>query len=181
VNSVTTIQTKLNSLDEQLKPPAKKKVPEKEWLNLFHEVCSTFRSASPEERVDIQIVFEDRHTLLNLFTQYLARMAQNAAQTVSQGNERKTIQLLEEAILADAIIDGRVNMADIQRAQNQLVETADKIHFDINRFLQPLATSANTYVARAYQLQKANQRKQAMQVLGRAIQLNPALGVWPPT
>src|SRR5690349_17579221 len=91
VNSVDTIENRLNALDVQLKPSAKKKVPEKEWLNLFHEVCTTFRSATAEERVDIQIAFEDRHALLDLFTQYLARMAQNAAQSAQQGKTDKTI------------------------------------------------------------------------------------------
>jgi len=94
-----------------LESSAKKKVPEKDWLNLFHEVCTTFRSASPEERVDIQIGFEDRHALLNLFTQYFARMAQTAAQTAQQGNTAKAMKLLEEAALADAIIDGRSQYA----------------------------------------------------------------------
>lgn len=172
---INNIQSRLYALDGKLQTSAKKKLPEKEWLTLFHEVCNAFRAASPEERVDIQIAFEDRHALLNQFTEYLARMTQNAAQISRGSNPAKTIKLLEEGILADAIIDGRVNLADVQRAQNQLVSTAEEVHFNINKFLQPLETTANTYVMRAYQLQKANQIKQAMQVLGRAIQLNPAL------
>ncbi|MEO8608869.1 MAG: hypothetical protein ABI690_13340 [Chloroflexota bacterium] len=175
VTSVTSIETRLYALDEQLSAASKKKVPEKDWLNLFHEVCTAFRSASPEARVDIQIVFEDRHALLDLFTQYLTRMAQTAAQTAKQGSLDKTIKLLEEAALADAIIDGRGSMVDVQRAQKQLMSATNEVRFDMNRFLKKFETSADTYVLRSYQLQKANQQKQAIQVLGRAIQLNPAL------
>lgn len=175
MNATISMLTKLNTLDKQLETASKKKIPDKDWLNLFHEVCGAFRNASAEERVDMQIAFEDRHRLLNQFTAYLNKMAQTAAKTAHQGSQAKTAALIEEGTLADAIIDGRVNMDDLRRAQNLLVEASEKIHFDLNRFIQKFETPANMYVERAYQLHKANEFKQAIQVLGRAIQLNPSL------
>jgi tetratricopeptide (TPR) repeat protein len=154
---------------------AKKKIADKEWQPLYKQVCAAFREATPQQRVDIQIALENRDALLSLFVSYLTKMTETALKAAGKDNRKIAIPALEEALTADAIVDGRFNIDELQRIHRQLEATAAETRYDMEAFLHKLATPVPTYLERAYTLHKAGNRSQAIRTLGRALQLDHSL------
>lgn len=169
------VLTQLYALRQKVVPPSNRHLSEKTWHNIFDELCTTFPHASPEERVDIQIAFENRDILLTKFLAYFAQVARQAARNAHKHSRRLGLELLQRGIIADAIIDGRGNMEVLEAAQSNLLAAADKLDFDVESYLEPIQTPPSVYIQRAYQLHKAHDDNQAMQVLGRALQLDNSL------
>lgn len=162
----------LFALRQKVVPPSNRQIADNTWHNIFDELCTTFPQASPEERVDIQIAFESRDIMLAKFLDYFRSIAKQSAQNARRGNRQYALELLKRGVIADAIIDGRGDIEILQAAQKSLLEAADKLRFDVEDYLEPLQTPPSIYVQRAYQLHKAHEDNQAIQVLGRALQLD---------
>lgn len=169
------IQSRLDLLYQKVKPPANRKTAEKESERAFKQISAAFRKATPEQRVDIQIAFEDREMLVALFVLYANKLAEAALQAARKDKRKEAIPALEEACVADAIIDGRTNHDDLQRLHKHLMAAAEELRFDVEGFLRPFETPVRVYIQRAYEMHQDRNRIQAMRVLGRALQLDHTL------
>jgi hypothetical protein len=166
--------TQLGLLQNKIKA-SKKRLADKEWLPVCKQVCAAFRGATSEQRVDIQIALEGRETQLSLFVNYLNRMSDTALKAARKDNQKVAIPALEEALTADAIIDGRYNVDTLQRLHKQLEDAVAETHYDMEAFLRKLATPVSIYLDHAYMLHRQGNRSQAIRVLGRAVQLDHSL------
>lgn len=164
----------IEAVHQKLKS-TKKPLPDKEAQKFFSAVCTTFREATPEDRVDLQIAFEDRDLVLTSFTAYLNKLAQSAAQAAGRGKDEIALAALQDGFIADAIIDGRSDLHELHRAQNHLAEAARDLGFNFEDYLKPFETPPLVYVRRAYRLNQSGDRVQAIRTLGRALQLDPHL------
>ncbi|MBZ0284890.1 MAG: hypothetical protein K8L97_29410 [Anaerolineae bacterium] len=169
------VLTQLYALRQKVVPPSSRSISNKTWHNIFDELCTTFPQASPEERVDIQIAFESRDILLAKFLDYFRWIAQQTAQNIRRGNRNLARELLQRGVIADAIIDGRGDVDILQTAQANLLAAAARLDFDVEGYLDPIQTPPGIYIQRAYQLHKAHDDNRAIQVLGRALQLDNTL------
>jgi tetratricopeptide (TPR) repeat protein len=171
---VDSLITQLNLLQNKIKA-SKKRIADREWQPLYKQVCAAFREAVPEQRVDIQIALENREAQLSLFVAYLNQMTETALKAARKDNQKVAIPALEEALTADAIIDGRFNVDALQCIHKQLEAAVAETHYDMETFLRKLETPVPTYLDRAYKLHKDGQRSQAIRTLGRALQLDDNL------
>ena len=173
MSDVDLMLTQVGALHNKIRM-SKKKIGDKEWQTLYKRVCAAFREAAPEQRVDIQIAFENRDPLLSLFVRYLDQMTQ-AAHKAALKDIRKAGVVLEEALTADAIIDGRTSVDELRRIHKQLEAAVQEVHYDMEGFLRKLATPVQIYVDRAHRLHQSGERSQAIRTLGRALQLDDHL------
>jgi hypothetical protein len=174
MSEVDLVLTKVGTLHNKIRT-SKKKLGDKDWQPLYKRVCAAFREATPEQRVDIQIAFENRDPLLPLFVRYLDRMTQAAGKAMEKDNRKAAAEVLQEALTADAIIDGRTGVDELQRIHRQLETTVREARYDMEGFLHRLQTPVQVYVDRAHRLQKEGNRSQAIRALGRALQLDESL------
>lgn len=172
---VDVIISQLNLLSEKAKQSSKKTISEQECRSIYDQICAVFPNASADDRVDIQVAFEDRELLIEAMTGYMLRLAQQALRLGRRNKRDEAIQNLQQALIADVIIDGRTNVEELQKIQDELLNAAKEIKFDVEPYLQSLETSAADYVQRAYQLHKQQKRPQAIRALGRALQLDHTL------
>lgn len=174
MSNVDLVLTQLGALHSKFRT-SKKKPGDKEWQSLYKRVCAAFREATPEQRVDIQIAFESRESLLSLLVRYLDQMTQAAHKAALKDNRKAAITVLEEALTADAVIDGRTRVDDLQRIHKRLEAAGREAGYDMEGFLRRLETPVQIYVDRANRLYKAGNRSQAIRTLGRALQLDDSL------
>ncbi len=174
MTDVDSVITQLGLLQNKIKA-SKKRIADKEWQPIYKQVCAAFREATPEQRVDIQIALENREAQLSLFVTYLSKITETALKAARKDNRKVAIPALEEALTADAIIDGRYNVDTLQRIHKQLEAAVAETHYDMEAFLRKLETPMSTYLDHAYKLHKQGSRSQAIRVLGRAVQLDHSL------
>jgi hypothetical protein len=172
--NVEVLINQLGVLQNKIKA-SKKRLPDKEWQPLYKQVCAAFREATAEQRIDIQIALEGREAQLSLFVSYLNQMTETALKAARKDNRKAAIPALEEALTADAIVDGRYNIETLQRIHKQLELAVTEMHYDMEGFLRKLETPISAYLDYAYKLDKQGNRSQAIRVLGRAVQLDHSL------
>jgi hypothetical protein len=171
--NVDLVLNQVGSLHSKIR--SSKKISDKEWQPLYKRVCAAFREAAPDQRVDIQIAFENRDPLLSLFVRYLDQMTQAAHKAALKDNRKAASTVLDEALTADAIIDGRTRVDDLQRIHKRLEAAVWEAGYDMEGFLRRLETPVQVYVDRAHRLHQAGNRSQAIRTLGRALQLDESL------
>jgi tetratricopeptide (TPR) repeat protein len=169
---VAAILTQLNQLNQQLKPSVRKKKNDSRFDETFDDLSILYSEATPEERIDIQIAFEGKEELLNLFVEYFDKLSQQALKASSKG-KKEADNLIRKAVAADAIVDGRVETKELHRAQNTLLEAVRQAKFDLEAYARPLEITPSAYVHRARQLHKDYKRGAAIKTLGRALKLKP--------
>jgi tRNA nucleotidyltransferase/poly(A) polymerase len=172
MSRVDMIITQLDLLNEKAKRTTKLKVSEQESRKVYDEICAVFPKASEDERVDLHIAFEDREPLIDALVAYMTRLTQEISRLIRKDKQQEAITALRQALIADVIIDGRYDVEVLQKLQNELLNAAKELHFEVESFLQNLETPAGVYVERAHHFFKEQNRAQAIRCLGRALQLD---------
>jgi tetratricopeptide (TPR) repeat protein len=175
MNRVDALINQLDQLDEKARRSPNRQIPEQDCRKVYDQICELFPNASPDERVDIHVAFESREALVAALLAYETRLTQQASKLADRDKRKEAIQSLELALIADVIIDGRASVEALQEIQNQLLKVAEELHYDVETFLQQMATPAGAYVERAYLFYKQNNRIRAIRCLGRALQLDHTL------
>jgi hypothetical protein len=178
MKDVSLLLAQLNPYPDRIKvtvDPGKKEKLETELFKLFDEICEAYQEGTLEQRIDIDIAFEGKYALLPVFTRYIKRAAERAKSVARKGNHKAAVKVLEQGIMADAIIAGRGVQTDLHLAQDELLGAVEVVGYDVMKALKKLEIPAAAYAKRANQFHKASKRGNAIKALGRALQLNPRL------
>lgn len=175
MSRVDAILTQLDLLNEKAKRSPKNIVSEQDCRKVYDQVCVIFPKATPDERVDLLIRFEGREALMAALVEYMARLSQHAAKMAGKDKRQDATTAIEQALITDAVIDGRTDLDVLHKIQNELLQAANIVHFDVEPFLQNLETPASVFVERSYHYYKQDNRAQAIRSLGLALQLDHTL------
>ncbi len=167
--------TQLDLLNEKAKRTSKRKISEQECRKVYDGICAVFPETSLDERVDIHLAFEDRQPLIDAMLEYMTRLSQEIMRLNRKEKQKDALVALRQALIADMIVDGRTNLEDLQKVQNELLNAARELHFDVAPFLQQLETPAAAYLDRAHHYHKQRNQAQAIRSLGRALQVDDKL------
>jgi hypothetical protein len=176
MSRVDALITQLDLLNEKAKRTSKRKISEQECRKVYDAICVALPEMTLDERVDIHLAFEDRESLIEALVEYMSRLTQEVKRFIQKDKRQEALAALRQVLIADAIVDGRTNLDDLQKLQNDLLNAAKELHFDFTSFLHALETPAAAYLDRAYHFSKQRNQAQAIRSLGRALQIDHTLG-----
>jgi hypothetical protein len=171
----TDTLTQLEKQYQQTLPPRKKRLDQNLVFRNFDDLCKTYPKAPSKERIDIQIFFAGKHILLEQLAVDLSGIIAKATQAAGRGKLAIAAPLLQHALTADAILDGRVHSPEVEAAHQNLLKLAEQTRFDLRAYAKTLEVPIADYMRRAQDLHQAYDRANATRVLGHILQLNPSL------
>ncbi len=156
--------------------PRQAKQTEKALQFLYDDLCAAYLDASPEQRADICIGLEFRPKLIDQLLVYYLNIADQALKTARKKRQEQTAaQLIRQGAAANALIGHRVPEEQIELPNDQVLEAASAINFDLAACAESLNVSYKVYVQRAIQYHRGKDRIRALKALGIALQEHPPL------
>ena len=119
------------------------------------------------------LFFETRDNLLDALVEFAGARAQQALDQFKIGKQTEALALLEQAVAADLIADGRSDPEPIETTQALLLDAIDTLGFDLDAYAGKLAIAPAAFAKRAAQEQKAGDTMAAIKALGVALQEDP--------
>ena len=175
--NIPTLIRRLEDLNRQLRnamKPRQIKQAEKELQFVFDELCEAYPIATLEERVDISIALEYRDMLLEVFVEYFRDVTDQAVKA-AQRKRKQAVELIQHAVAANTIIGRKVIESDLEEANENLIQAAEKMNFDALELARELDVPYKYYVQRAIQYNKGHDRIRALKALGIGLKLHPKL------
>lgn len=148
---------------------------EKELLFLCDDICAAYITGSEENRVDLQVAFDGRDALVNQLVTYFGNTATQALKAAQRKKQTDAVQHIRQGAAANSIIGTRAPESDLETTDNQLLEAAKMVRYDVARFALALQVPYKAYAQRAMQYNKGGDRIRALKALGLALQDNPKL------
>lgn len=156
--------------------PKQAKQTEKALQFLYDDLCAAYLDASPEQRADICIALEFRQKLIDQLLNYYKNIADQALKSTRKKRQEQTAaQLIRQGAAANALIGRRVPEEEIEQPNDQILEAATAVNFDLAACAESLNVSYKTYVQRAIQYHRGKDRIRALKALGIALQEHPPL------
>ncbi|MBC7814272.1 MAG: hypothetical protein H7175_24165 [Burkholderiales bacterium] len=156
---------------DQREPKAMTRL-EKEVVQLYDQLVGAYLKATETERAVIWVNLELRDRLLTMLVRYLENVSQQALKANEKDNKALVRDLLRRAVVADLLIDSRLQTEALKLAQRHYLNLAYDYRFDTDALSESLHVSAATFVQLAWQYQREQYRVYAVRALGRALQQN---------
>jgi hypothetical protein len=168
-------QLELLSDDLQYRPRQAKQT-EKALQFLYDDLCAAFQDATPEQRADIGIALEFRQKLIDQLLIYYRSIAEQALKAARKKRQEATAaQLIQQGAVANTLIGRRVPEDQLEQPNDQILQAATMIGFDLSAYIAELSVSYKVYVQRAIQYHRGKDRIRALKALGIALQEHPPL------
>ena len=152
-----------------------KRILEKTVHPAYVAVCTVYATTTLDQRVTTYLFFEARDNLLDALVEFAGAQAQQALALLKIGKQAEALALLEQAVAADLIADGRSDPEPIETTQAKLLEAIDALGFDLDGYARTLDIAPAAFAKRAAQQQKAGETTAAITALGVALQTDPRL------
>lgn len=156
---------------DQREPKAMTRL-EKEVVQLYDQLVGAYLNGTETERAVIWVNLELRDRLLTMLVRYLENVSQQALKANEKDNKALVRDLLRRAVVADLLIDSRLQTEALKLAQRHYLNLAYDYRFDTDGLNESMHVSSATFVQLAWQYQREQNRVYAVRALGRALQQN---------
>jgi hypothetical protein len=167
--------SQLDAYYQKSKGPQKKQLDEKSIYRIYEDICKIYPAADSNDRIEIQIFFAGKNELLELLATRLSNVATKALQAAVRSKQNLAIPLIEQGLVIDAILDGRIHSPKLDDAHSKLLKTAETVGFGLRTYAKALEIPVTEYLRRAQEFYQTYDRASAVRTLSHVLQQNPSL------
>ncbi|MCC6615824.1 MAG: hypothetical protein IT320_20300 [Anaerolineae bacterium] len=146
---------------------------EKATIRLAEQLCEAFVAQPPQTRIHMIMAFHHKPQMLRRMFAYAEGCLESAQHAYDKDDFTNATRALESAIVADALIDGRMDGDALGRLQNRLLDMASVLDYDMGAFAESLKIPEDVQIRYAMRMHERHQPLLAVETLGRLLQHNP--------
>lgn len=148
---------------------------EKATERLSEQLCAAYVSQSPQMRIHMIMAFQHKPAMLRRMFAYAESSLEAAEKAYDKQDYRAAAQALQSAIVADALIDGRMDEDALGRLQDRLLAMANTLDYNVGTFAESLRIADDVQIRYAHAQHDRGHDGIAIETLGRLLQQNPKI------
>jgi len=148
---------------------------ERATIRLSEQLCDAFVAQPAQTRIHMIMAFHQKPTMLRRMFAYAESCLESAQRAYDKDDFIAAEQALQSAVIADALIDGRLDDGALGRLQGRLLDMASALSYDMRAFAESLKIPEDVQIRYAMAMHSRNHPALAVETLGRLLQHNPQI------
>ena len=153
----------------------KRNLLERTARRLADALCAAYPGVSASERIALVLGFNHKPAMLGHMFFHAVDCIDRAEAAFKAGKDRQAVAALKAGIVADTLLDGRVDERHLLPVQDRMISLAAQLDFDLALFSQALDISLADHLDYARAAHRQGRLETTVELLGRLLKRSPAL------